>query len=57
MFKVEEIVWTLKSYDDVVDFLNEHFPERLATVDLPGHFTVNKGAVYVSGRKVYFREG
>ena len=53
---VEEIVWTMKNRSDIEPFLNEHFPERMATVDLPGHYSVNGGTVYLSGKKIYFKE-
>jgi len=52
---VDEIVWTMKNRSDIEPFLNELFPER-ETTSLPGHYIVTGGTVYLSGRKIYFKE-
>jgi len=54
-FIVEEIVWTIGKRSDIEPFLNEFFPER-ETTSLPGHYIVTGGTVYLSGRKIYFKE-
>jgi hypothetical protein len=56
MIRLDEIVWTMKNRSDIEPFLNEHFPERISTSTLPGHYKVDKGTVYVSGRKIYWKE-
>ena len=56
MFLVEEIIWTMKDRSSVEPFLNERFPERKTNPDLAGFYYVNGGTVYVTGRKVIFKE-
>ncbi len=55
-FIVEEIVWTMGKRSDIEPFLNEFFPERETTLNLAGHYTANGGTLYVSGRKIYYKE-
>lgn len=54
-FVVDEIVWTIGKRSDIEPFLNEFFPERETTA-LPGHYKVTGGTVYLSGRKIYYKE-
>ena len=53
---INEITWTMKNRSNVEPFLNEHFPERKLLGDIPLLFTVKGGTVYVTGRKVIFKE-
>lgn len=56
MVLIDEITWTMKDVSSIEPFLNERFPERKQIEGLGYLFEVNGGTVYVTGRKIIFKE-
>lgn len=56
MILIDEIIVTMKDRSSVEPFLNETYPERKPIPDLAGMYYVDGGTVYVTGRKIIWKE-